>query len=179
MKLNIFCGDKSFSSSYTYWYKIRSNIIKASIDYIKYKFNKNNELYKMIDNKDDKNYIGKGSYYNCCMNDMNHIINAIYDENMDNIMKNFIRLTSELKTILVLNYFELGGLFALCNQSDCGGYYTPGNSLDICLLLDKIKFCMKKYEGYNCIYNTNVVSANAVYQIFENSYKKLINVSLC
>jgi len=53
-----------------------------------------------------------------------------------------------IKFINSLNYFGLGGLYALCNQSDCEGFYTPGNSLDIYRLLVKIKPRVEKYEDF-------------------------------
>ena len=79
-----------------------------------------------------------------------------------------------------LNHFDIGGLFALCNQSDCEGYYTPGNSLDICSLFDKIKPFVKKYSVYDDIYeNARNFHNKSVYEVFEHSYKTLNKVIIC
>ena len=77
-----------------------------------------------------------------------------------------------------LNNFDMGGLFALCNQSDCEGYYTPGNSLDICSLFDKIEPFVKKYDCYNCIYTKEERLFNTVYEVFEHSYKTMKKVTI-
>lgn len=190
MDITIVCDDIDFRCSYSYWNKIRTNIIKASIDYISNKFIRDKYLYTTTD-VDDEKYIGIGSYYDYYKGNIENMITVINEGNkmnfyyvnmdmqLDNTIKNFMKQTVEFKNLSSLNYFELGGLFALCNLSDFEGYYTPGNSLDICLLLDKIKFYMKKYEGYNSIYNMNIVLGNTIYDIFKNSHTKLINVSLC
>ena len=190
MDIHIYSNDKTFSCTYNYWHKIRTNIIKATMDYIKDKFTKDKELF-ISEDINDKNYIGIGSHYNYYMNNMYEIINEINEVNkgnfyyvnmdmqLDNTLRVFMSFVSEFKHLSALNYFGLGGLFALSNQSDSEGYYTPGNSLDICLLLDKIKFYMKKYEGYNCIYKLNMVESNTIYDVFETSRIKLINVVLC
>ena len=78
-----------------------------------------------------------------------------------------------------LNNFDMGGLFALCNQSDCEGYYTPGNSLDICSLFDKIEPFVKNYKCYYCIYTKEGRLFNTLYKVFEHSYKTLCKVSIC
>lgn len=190
MDINIYCDDKIFSCSDNYWHKIRTNIIKATIDYIKDKFTLDKEVF-ITEDINDENYIGVGSYYEYYMNNINEIIDEInevnkinfYYVNMDMQLDNTIRVlmtfVSEFKYLSALNYFGLGGLFALCNQSCSECYYTPGNSLDICLLLNKINFYMKKYEGYVCIYNLDNSEINSIYDVFETSHTKLINVSLC
>jgi hypothetical protein len=75
-----------------------------------------------------------------------------------------------------LNYFGLVGLYALCYKSDCDGFYSPGNSLDICILLDKLKETFERYiiddDEYRSIYN----SEYGVYSVFDTSYKTLHNV---
>lgn len=189
MTIDIICADKTFSCSNIYWYKIKTNIIKASMDYLKDKFTKDQELYTSQDTG-NADYIGIGSYYDYYMNNMTELINEIGEINksdfyyvnidiqLDNTIRVFMSFASELKNVSSLNYFDVGGLFSLCNQSDNEGYYTPGNALDICLLLDKIKFYMKKYEGYNCIYKTQMVTCNTLYDVFETSHLRLIKVSL-
>ena len=84
-----------------------------------------------------------------------------------------------LKYMNALNRFDVGGLFALCNQSDCEGYYTPGNSLDICSLFDIIEPFLKKYSCYNCIYTKEGRTYNRIYDVFEESYKTMKKVSIC
>jgi hypothetical protein len=178
MGIDIYCGEKTFGTSYSDWGEVRSNIIKATIDYILDKFDKDQELYKNIEEYDD-NWIGKGSSYYCYMNNLCDLKEKLLDTNqiksvfgitIDNTLNNFINLCNNLKYVNSLNYFEIGGLYALCNQSDCDGYYTPGNSLDICRLFDQIKPFMQKYYGYYYIYVEEGRVYNTVYSVFENSY---------
>ena len=186
MEIDIICEEKIATCSYIYWHKIKTNIIKATIEYIEKKFEADKNLYKITD-PNDENYIGIGSYYDFHKNIINDMINNLNKDNnknfyyvnmdilLDNTMKIFMRLTSELKIISSLNYFELGGLFALCNQSDCDGCYSPGSSLDICLMLDKIKPFMLKYEGFNYVFMEHY----SIYEVFEHSHKNLMNVFIC
>jgi hypothetical protein len=110
------------------------------------------------------------------MNEINKIImiiDASTQINGDNSIKILIEICQNLNFLNALNYFEIGGLLALCNQSDCEGYYTPGNSLDICILFDKIEPFVKKYDCYSCIYG-NIDEdnwSNKLYDVFEYSYK--------
>jgi hypothetical protein len=187
MNLNISCGEKKFTASFSYWYSIRNNIIKASINYIEDKIKRDNEMYENL-KEDEINYIGNGSYYNYYMNIITDLIYEINEENknktkllgikIDNTIKIFMKLSCELRILNALNYFGLGGLFALCNQSDCEGYYTPGNSLDVCALLIRIKPFMNNYEGYSCLYSPEQVGYSNIYSIFEESHKRLKNVSI-
>ena len=38
-----------------------------------------------------------------------------------------------------LFFFNISGIYAFCNKSDCEGYYSVGNSYDICQLFKLIK----------------------------------------
>jgi hypothetical protein len=87
---------------------------------------------------------------------------------IDNTISIITTLSRNLNVINAFNYFEINGLLALCNQNDCDGYYSPGNSLDICNLLNKIKdVVVNNVIVYEQIYKTN----NNLYELFEESYK--------
>jgi hypothetical protein len=190
MGLDLYCRDKTFRTSYGHWCSIRINIIKATIDYIQEKIKNDQELYKNINiNEEDENWIGKGSVYYCYMSDINELIKYILinsplpyivEQNTasDDILIKFTRICQNSKYRNALNYFELGGLFALCNESDFEGYYTIGNSLDICVLFDRIKNHMKKYDGYNYIYIEEGMVSNTIYNVFETSYTTLKKVTI-
>jgi len=148
MGLDIVCVDNSFSSSYGYWNTIRETIIKATFDYIVDKFQKDEELYKNITNEDDdENYIGEGSNYFIHKTNINKIINIISKpsvitnvfDNGHNLVPKFLNLITNISYIDSLIYFDIGGLYALCNKSDCEGVYSVGNSYDIILLFDLIE----------------------------------------
>jgi hypothetical protein len=187
MGIDICCGDKSFCCSYSTWGEARIAIIKATIEYVQDKFDKDKELYKDLP-EGDENWIGEGSEYYCYMTDLREAedillsqtpIKTVFGLPFDNTVNNFIKLCNNLKYMNALNYFELGGLYALCNQSDCEGYYTPGNSLDICALFDRIEPFVKKYMCYDFIYTEEGRAFNTVYAVFEHSYKTLKKVTIC
>lgn len=59
---------------------------------------------------------------------------------------------------------------------------TPGNSLDICMLLDRIKPFIKVTNGtYDFVFteekslDEKSIIANPMYDVFEHSYKILTN----
>lgn len=174
MGVDFQCGEASFGCSYKNWNEIRRTIILASLDYIEDKFLKDNELYKNI-KEGDENWIGEGSKYYSYMKDINNLKN-VFVLKTEQPLNIFIKTCYNLSCLNALNYFELGGLFALCNQTDCEGYYTPGNSLDICYLFDRIEPFVKKYDDYNNIYNKEY--DNRLYDVFEYSYKTLTRVTI-
>ena len=181
------CNDIDFGCSYSYWDKIRTNIIKATIDYIQDKFEKDKELYGHL-TIDDENCVCEGSIYYCYMSALIELKTLVLSQKqmthafgitIDNTVNNVVKWSSNLEHKNALNKFDIGGLYALCNQTDCDGYYTPGNSLDICSLLDRIEPFVKKYSCYSCIYSGEDIIQNTVYEVFENSYKTMTKVSIC
>ena len=187
MGVDFYCGDITFGCSYGYWAEIRIEIIKATMDYIQDKYDKDKELYGHL-KEDDENWIGEGSEYHCCIKDLMELKTIILSQKptasvfgfeIDNTVNLFIKLCHNLRLMNSLNNFDIGGLFALCNQSDCEGYYTPGNSLDICSLFDRIEPFVKKYDCYNCVYTKEGRLFNTVYEVFEHSYKTLRKVTIC
>ena len=182
MGVDFYCGDITFGCSYGFWGHIRKGIILATIDYIQDKYEKDKELY-------DENWIGEGSSYYCYMKNLLELKSHVLSQKQTRLISGipmpmdevslFIQTCHNLKYINALNKFDIGGLFALCNQSDCEGYYTPGNSLDICSLFDRIEPFVKKYECYDCIYTKEGRTYNRIYDVFEESYKTMKKVSIC
>lgn len=189
MGIDLCCNNKSFFTSYSNWHDIRIIIIQATIEYIQYKFNnitsENNNLtheqnydydYDYEDDEDNLTYI---YYMNTIMSIINEINTMVITKEttlglkIDNTISIITTLSRNLNVMNAFNYFEINGLLALCNQNDCDGYYTPGNSLDICNLLDKIKdFIFNNIIVYNQIYINN----NKLYSVFEESHKTIRNV---
>lgn len=183
MGIDFYCGDITFGCGYGHWNEIKIQIIKATIDYIQDKYDKDRELYGHLKD-DDENYIGEGSSYYFFMKYLMQLKKTILSQKltisvfgveMDNTVNVFIKLCNNLQLMNALNNFDIGGLFALCNQSDFDGYYTPGNSSDICSLFDRIEPFVKKYECYDCIYNKE---CRLLYEVFEYSYKKMKKVTI-
>jgi hypothetical protein len=173
MGIDLHCNDKKFSCSYGHWYEIRTEIIKATFDFIQDRFDKDNKLYSDLTD-DNENWIGKGSTYYSYMTDLIEIKTQIFESN--DLFDKFIRLSHNLHVINTLIYFDIIGLVALCNKSDCEGFYSSGNSFDICYLFDKIEPFVKKYSCYNCIYSDKGIIFDKLYDVFEYSYKTIKKV---
>jgi len=129
--------------------------------------------------------------------DLKNYIRSIVEENLEEMennlpikLKDLIKLNEDYKNNTEIGelsvnyfissiddveqfiYFNILGIYVLCNKSDSDGYYSPGNSLDIICLLDLIKQYLINSEVYSCIY----VNENSVYNLFNESLQKKINV---
>jgi len=179
MGVDFYCGDITFSSSYGRWGLIRYNIIKATFNYIQDKYQKDEELYKNITDREDPNYIGDGSEYNCYKNYMIEIMEIINagKNNLDSIyvLKNFIALCKNISYLDALIYFDIVGLYSLCNKSDCDGFYSVGNSIDICQLLDLIEPFIKIIDE-DCHF---AIYKIALYYLFEASVNNKRKICIC
>lgn len=183
MGVDLYCDNLSFSCSYGYWNNIRMNIILATFDYIQFKFEKDEELYKNITDQENENYIGDYSNYNSYKNYLLEFIKAFSLSRITcNGIDKFIYLTTNLSYIDALIYFDIGGLYSLCNKTDCEGYYSVGNSIDICQLFDLIEPFIKKYDEYchSSIYEINDIRiVTNIYLIFKQSATHNKKVSIC
>lgn len=144
MGIDIVCDTESFSCTYSTWNEIRNQIIDTTYEYIKNIIvdgdeNPNDLVYKKI--IDDKFFI-----INQSKNKIDCLINCSY----------------KLEFIDGLINFNIGGLYALCNKNDCEGYYSVGNSYDICGLFKIIKPYLIKYPIYNNILNIELVFQESV-----------------
>lgn len=178
MGVDFYCGDVTFGCSYGSWNDLRQTVIRATFDYIQDKFQSEEELYKNIIDEEDENFIGEGSTYNCYKNDINNIIkkmDSIISTNVfgaNNTINNFISLCKNLSYVDALIYFDIGGLYSFCNKSDCEGYYSVGNSIDICQLFDLIEPSIKKINEnwHGAIYEADKRPMdNRLYDLFKES----------
>ena len=178
MGIDLYCNNKSFFTSYSGWNEIRVNIIKITFKYIQKKFieDNNNNNTKNIDDRDE-DIFNAGSYWYYMnaikelideMDEMTKAKEILLELNVDNTINIFAHLCHNLNLMNAFNYFEIGGLIALCNQNDCDGYYTPGNSLDICILFDIIKDAVMTHNVF--IYDFIYTSKNNLYDLFQESY---------
>ena len=185
MGIDLYCNDVTFYCSYSYWNTIRERIIMATLDYITNKFQKDSELYSE-QNTDDENYIGEGSNYYIYKNMITDIITELKKPSLitniifknTNLIEKFSKLTVNTANIDALNYFDIGGLYSLCNKSDCSGYYTSGNAVDIIELLNLIEPFVKKYDDiYFSIYDIEGKCNNRLYDLYKESALK--NAKIC
>lgn len=167
MGIDLKCGETRFGCSYGFWDTIIIDILEATFIYIECLIlddattkEDKDELKELIK---IKNYDLAGNYF---LNGNQCTVDSL------------ISWCRDTEYLNKLNYFKLGGLFALCNQSRCSGYYTPGNSLDICILLDTIKPNLKNYESFECIYEEYAFNDYHLYNIFEHSHTTKTKVTI-
>lgn len=191
MGVDFHCGDVSFGCGYSTWNDIRIDIIKATFNYILDKFQKDYNLYKDLDT-DDKNWIGEGSEHYIYKMEILKIIettrvgekrtSAVFQIETDYTINNFINTTRTLSHVDALIYFNIGGLFSLCNKSDNQGYYSPGNAVDICQLFDLIEPFVKNVSEdthWSIYVREGRTCTNSVYDLFKEGAckNKKINIS--
>jgi hypothetical protein len=193
MGVDFYCGDCAFHCSYSGWDNIRRQIMKSCFDYITDKFAKDQANFANVTIEEDDT--GENTSYHHHMNNIKPIIAIVETESVPkstpdicatNIMSFikshnndvgvFIRACDKFySSIDSLIYFNINGLYALCNKSDCEGYYSPGNSSDICQLLDLIKPFIKVNDEY--IYER--IYEGDLYRLFTESATKRLIVTIC
>jgi hypothetical protein len=152
MGIHIYCHEKEYSCSYGSWDKFRMATINATFKYI-------------------KSYISLTEiteYDQIYANKLLEFIDKIESEpNLDiNIFINYCEQSPFIDTLV---FFNISGLYAFCNKSDCDGYYSVGNSYDICQLFKLIKkFYIVDKEVFQDINKT----INKIKKIFQESVRK-------
>jgi hypothetical protein len=176
------CGNVSFSCSYGSWNQLRIEVIMAAKAYLQDRFQKDIELYGKLQ-EDDDDWIGKGSYYASYKADLEEMFLPLATSR-DPVLT-FVQQARLFQNMNALHHFGLGGLFALCNQSDCEGFYTPGNSLDICYLFDVLEpyFVGSTWHDHwrDQVYSKNEdlhCYNDSVYEVFFTSHQTMKNVCI-
>ena len=189
MGFSMICNNRGYCCSYSTWTDIRIEIIQKTIIYLHEKIA---EYQKELDEKIDS-YREEDEYINgyptvnfhLLIEELNKFINHFKKYRCENEMDRIMLLNSILKMIVnvtskdTLVYFEVYGLYLLCNQGDFDGCYSIGESYDILRLLRLIKpyFDPDAYL-YKCIYIENECSSS-VYDVFQDSISsaKLIRIT--
>ena len=113
--------------------------------------------------------IGDNSY--TIFNEFLRIIYSLNDLCINS--SDFTNLTNiGFKTPRELIYFDIGGLYSLCNKSDCEGFYSVGNSIDICKLFDLIEPFIKlnDEDKHSAIYVSGTgFYCKSLYELFKES----------
>ena len=152
MGIHIYCHEKEYSCSYSSWDKFRMATINATFKYIK------SYIILTEITEHDQIYANK----------LLEFIDKIESEpNLDiNIFINYCEQSPFIDTLV---FFNISGLYAFCNKSDCDGYYSVGNSYDICQLFKLIKkFYIVDKEVFQDINKT----INKIKKIFQESVRK-------
>lgn len=127
MENQIYCENESMFCNRTYFCRIRTVIIEATCKYIK------THLVSFDDeNKED-------------MTERKLLLSCFDEISEDSrTLDRFTYYCQKIFFVNLLSKFGIYGIFALCNKSDDNGYYkngyfSIGNSYDICELFKAIK----------------------------------------
>lgn len=163
MEINVHDDNKEVNFSYGNWKSMREIIVKISFFHLESILNnpknKGHKLHEKI---------------------MRNLIKSMFgqklepDTNLSELVTVYMHNSFNLDALI---YYEMGGLYALCNKRDNEGYYTPGNSLDICNLLDEIEESVKSYNAslYDAIYGEN---KDSIYNYFKSSCENNMNIMI-
>lgn len=183
MGVDFICETKSFGCSYSGWHYFRTVFIEATIAYL------NNFLTTQT--FDEYNQIAATR--------LQEHLKAVEERANELANKKYTHLALSEKTAKdcliacfltevsshtwfgeLLIQFGAAGIYALCNKSDCEGFYSVGNSVDICDLLQKIipfiPHDEKDIEMYGCNDDSR---AKELLEVFEESVEKKLHVRIC
>ena len=167
MGIDLYCVEKKFGCSYGYWHSMRNAVIKAAFTYISIEFDSDKI------NKDNNELI----YSNILKNIVSEIERQTKDENY---LSHFVKICYNIPNTNCLIYFGLEGLAAFCNKGDCEGFYSVADSYSICELFKTIKpFLVKNMEVIESDDNHIYHSIEKLEKVFEESFEKRINVTIC
>jgi len=110
------CGNVSISCSYGLWNDIRFLIANACLEHFI-------EITKDV----DINVIDISTHYHCHLIDF---VEAIQKRKPESIV-DFLSEIEAYETHNTLIFFGMNGLYKLLAKSDCEGFYSPGDSMDI------------------------------------------------
>lgn len=176
MGIDLYCGDKNFCCSYGAWHNIRIELIKATFDYLEIHFavteyeEGTHEHGSMIALKQYIEKIENGSV----------IKESIFGNKESNLFDLFYGYSRVLEFVDLLIEFGVGGIYSLCNKSDSEGFYSVGNSYDICQLFKLIKpFLLKNKEDLNDEENWLYRNIDELINVFKESIEHNEMVRIC
>jgi hypothetical protein len=167
MGIDLYCHEKNFGCSYSYWHNLRNAVIKAAFTYISIEFDRDKI------NKDNNELI----YSNILKNIVDEIEHQTKD---DNYLGHFVKMCHKIPNINCLIYFGLEGLAAFCDKGDCEGFYSVADSYSICELFKTIKpYLIKNMEVIESEDNHIYHRIEQLEKVFQESFEKRINVTIC
>ena len=166
MGIDLYCCDETFGCSYSSWNTIRNSLIKATFEYLDVHF-------AVTDYEEGTHEYGSG------MALKQYIQRILSSGKNERFIENFIVYSNQLEFVDLLIQFGVGGLYSLCNKSDCEGFYSIGNSYDICELLKLVKpFLLKNKEDLNSDENWIYNGIDNVTNVFKESVEKNVIVRI-
>lgn len=147
MGIDLVCNEKSFGCSYSNWSRLRNAFVRATFAYLEDFFAR--ETY----DEDTTEFDGKIRLLECIQIVRDRAVSIsgsihtdvlgyslgelLHDECYLESLLTTLRCDKWLGELLIM--FGVCGIFALCNKHDSDGFYSVGNSMDICELFQKIR----------------------------------------
>jgi hypothetical protein len=126
MGISLTCGNKEFECTYALWHHTRSLLVCATFEYLK------DLITRKIIEEDTREQAELDELYKYFST-----ICASFDE--DDYYASFIDNLHDFKFVNLLIQFGVSGIHVVCNKLENHGFYSVGNSYDICELNKKIK----------------------------------------
>lgn len=185
MGVEFTCDEKSFGRSYGGWHYIRCTLIESTFAYLDKRFA---EILSKFANEEEHDW-ETTHIQSAAKNLQKHIDEIREDANSkkqkssegifgimrehNHILDCFINKIWENYFIDLLIEFGVGGIYALCNKSDCEGFYSVGNAYDIHELLITIRpFLLKDTEDLDSENNWLYDSSDELIELFQESIEK-------
>jgi hypothetical protein len=127
MGIDLSCGDIIVSCSYSTWNDIRFAIANACLKWF---------IDETKDVNPSETQIEMRHHYHLL-----ELVGSLQNQKPESIV-DYLSATENPETIDVLIFFGAIGLYKLICKSDCEGFYSPGDSLDISNMLDNIEWYM-------------------------------------
>ena len=172
MSLDLTCDTKVFSCSYSRWHNIRCELIEATFAYLEDIIAKEFDIDKDNSDKDNSDFNNLKQYINKIRE-----YNAFERVRVRDLFDAYSEYSGDLYLNNILIKFGVGGIYSLCNKDE--GFYSIGNSYDICQLITLIKpFTIKNIDNIddkkNWVYNC----MDILLEIFQESIEKKKNISI-
>ena len=170
MGIDLYCNDKTFGCSYGTWNNIRTTLIEATFEYL--------EVHFAVTEYEE------GTSEHGSMFALKQYIEKIHTNKINgnkfNLFDNFYACLGILEFVDLLIQFGVGGLCTLCNKSDCEGFYSVGNSYDICDLIKVVKpFLLKNKDNIDDKENWLYREIDELIALFKESVEKNEIVKIC
>jgi hypothetical protein len=185
MGVDFTCDEKSIGFSYGGCHYIRCTLIEATFAYLDKRFA---EILSKFANEEEHDW--ETTHIQSAAKNLQKHINEIREDanskkqkssecifgimrEHNHILDCFINKIWENYFIDLLIEFGVGGIYALCNKSDCEGFYSVGNAYDIHELLNTIRpFLLKDTKDLESSDNWLYDSSDELIELFQESIEK-------
>jgi hypothetical protein len=183
MGIDLTCDTKTFGCSYGGWNQFRNTFVQATIAYLKdflanQTFDEYDQaaaeyLQKHLQSVEEKaNELANKKYTHLALSEKpakEYLLDSLIME---------VSAHNWFRELLI--QFGAYGIYAICNKTDCEGFYSVGNSVDICEILEKIIPFLPADEEDHLDPNDSIYKSltKELLEVFQESVDKKIPVRI-